>query len=173
MKKLLIGLAVGASFLAACNSKTMVTGSGVDSTVIKNKQTAMSSIDGYMKKDPAAVVKDCSADFVDYGSGGGKPMKNIDSIKIGLKSFFDAFSDFKGDDLHAYTDSNTVVITGTWSGTFTKEFMNVKPTNKSFKIFDADIFTFDKAGKISSHKSIQSDVSFLTQLGIPMPPAKK
>jgi predicted ester cyclase len=172
MKKLLIGLAVGAGFLAACNSKTTVTASaGVDSTLIKNKATALASEWAMIKKDVDGAYKDCTPDFVDYGNGEGKPMKNLDSLKASFKDFIAAFPDLKAEDVKAYADSNTVVVTGIWSGTFTKEFMKIAPTHKMYKAPDADIFTFNKDGKITSHKSIQSEATYFAQLGI-TPPKK-
>jgi len=174
MKKLLIGLAVGASFLTACNSKTAKT-SGCDSTIAvlaKNKQTALNSEEAILKKDIEGIYKDCSADFVDYGSGEGAAMAKMDSLKINMKSFLDAFPDMKVENMKAYADSNTVIVTGIWSGTFTKEFMHIPATKKMYKAPDVDIFTFNKEGKITSHRSVQSEITYLTQLGVPLPPKK-
>ncbi|MBW4889420.1 ester cyclase [Mucilaginibacter sp. HMF5004] len=177
MKKLLIGLAVVSVIFAACNGKMSVSTNGVaaDSTaamIAKNKQTAINSEMAILKKDIDGIYKDCSADFVDYGSEEYKPMTKIDSLKINMKQFLDAFPDMKVENMKAFADSNTVVITGTWSGTFTKEFMKIPPTKKTYKLPDADIFTFNKEGKITSHRSIQSEIAYLTQLGVPLPPKK-
>ena len=88
-------------------------------------------------------------------------------MKIDMKNFMFAFPDFKVEDLVAYADSSSVVVLGNWSGTFRGEYMNMSPTNKSYKSPDADIYTFNKDGKITSHKSIQSDATFTSQLSIP------
>jgi predicted ester cyclase len=176
MKKTILGAAVVVLFLSACNQKTETTVKTVDSAAMlleRNKQVALNSDIAFNKHDVEASIKDYSADFVEYGSGTGKPMKNLDSIKTGAKDFLTAFPDFKGEDLQAFASGDTVVITGTWSGTFKSEFMKIKPTGKVFKAPDADIFTFNKEGKITSHKNIQSNATFFYQLDIPMPPKKK
>lgn len=176
MKKIIFCVAVAAFYLSACNQKTEIVTKTVDSTASmseRNKQVALNSNNAFNKHDVEASVKDYAADFVEYGNGEGKAMKNIDSIKTGLKDFFTAFPDFKGDDFHAVASGDTVIITGIWSGTFKSEFMKIKPTGKSFKAPDADIFTFNKEGKITSHHNIQSNATFFAQLGIPMPAKKK
>jgi predicted ester cyclase len=169
MRKLTLGMAAAACIFAACKAPA---GDAGPSAMDKNKQTAMAAEAGFNTHSADAVFKDCAADFADYGNGDGKPMKNIDSMKTGMKSFFTAFPDFKGENLVAYADSNTVVVTGTWSGTFKSDFMKMKATGKTYKAMDADIYAFNKDGKITSHKSIQSDATFFYQLGLPMPPKK-
>jgi predicted ester cyclase len=176
MKKLILCMAIASCFLAACNNKASVTTGGSDSTAAylkMIKHVALSSDSAMTKRDGDAAVKDYAAGFTEYGNGESKPVTNMDTIKAGNKSFFEAFPDFTGENMKAVADDSTVIITGTWSGTFTKEYMKIKPTNKAFKVVDDDIFTFNKAGKITSHKSIQSLATFFTQLGIPMPPKKK
>lgn len=175
MKKIIFSAAIVALFLSACNQKAETTVKTVDSTTTllgRNKQTALNSNLAFNSHDIEAAVKDYAADFVEYGSGSGKPMKSLDSIKMNLKSFFEAFPDFKGDQFHAFASGDTVIITGLWTGTFKKEYMKIKPTDKSFKAPDVDIFVFNKEGKIASHSNIQSEATFFYQLGIPMPPKK-
>lgn len=172
MKKILFGAATAALFLSACNKSGTTTATAIDSTAIKNKAVAMNANLAFAKKDMTAAFKDYSADFVEYGNGAGKPIKNIDTIKAHTQQFIDAFPDFKADSLNAVAEGDSVLITGIWSGTFKKAFMGIKPTQKSFKVKDVDIFTFNKEGKINSHTSIQSDYTFFGQLGIPIP-AKK
>jgi len=41
----------------------------------------------------------------------------------------------------------------------------MKPTGKSFKVMDADIFIFNKQGKITAHKSIQSIGTYIGPAG--------
>ena len=171
MKKLLIGLAIGSCFLAACTSKTTST-SGTDSTLIKNKATAMKTDKAFLAGDVDGVYKDCDTNYVEYGSGEMKPIKNLDTLKAGLKAFYASYTNLKGENLHAYADSNTVIITGDWSSTFSKDYMKRKATQKTTKLFDADIFTFNPNGKIASHKAIQSNIAYLYYEGSPLPPLK-
>lgn len=177
MKKLIIGIASASCLLMACNNKSSTTATGTDSTTSnsnKIKQIALNSDLAFNNKDAEAVYKDCSSDFVDYGTAGeSKPMKNIDSMKTNLKQLFVAFPDFKVENLYAIAQGDTVMVLGDWSGTFKSEYMKIKPTGKSFKLTDVDVYTFNKDGKINSHKSIQSETKILYQLGIPMPPPKK
>jgi len=156
MKKLIIGMAASTLFLVACNNKAAVNTTGNDSVALylkKIKQEALSADSAYAKKDISALFKDCASGFIDYGNGDSKPITNMDTLKAISKSFFEAFPDFKGENLQAVAEDSTVIVTGEWSGTFKKAFMKMKPTNGVYKTFDADIFTFNKAGKITSHKS--------------------
>ena len=174
MKKLILATAIAGLFLASCSNKATTTGSAADSTAIylkKITQVAMTSDSAFGKKDAATAMKDYAANFVEYGSD-GKAITNLDTLKKGAASFFDAFPDFSASKLHATSADSTVVIIGEWSGTFKKEYMKIKPTNKSFKVWDADIFTFNKAGKITTHKSVQSEATFFSQLDITMPKKK-
>jgi predicted ester cyclase len=171
MKKNIISAAVACLFFAACNSNSSTMAKGSDSnsaTLTKNKQTALNNIHAYVKKDLDGAFKDYTTDFVDYGNGEMRPMKNQDSMKMDLKNFFVAFPDYKAENLKAVAEGNTVIVTADWSGTFKNEYNKVKPTGKSFKAKDADIFTFNDAGKITSHKTIQSITAIFYQLGIPM-----
>jgi predicted ester cyclase len=174
MRKIITGMAVivSACLLFACESKTSSAINGSDSTATitaRNKQIALNTEEAFNKKDLEGIYKDCSPDFVDYGNGEYKPMRNLDSMKINMKSFLAAFPDLKGEDFQATAQGDTVIVTGKWSGTFKNEFMGMKPTQKSFKTTDADIFSFDKDGKITSRRSIQSEAAYFSQLGIPMP----
>ena len=46
----------------------------------------------------------------------------------------------------------------------TGEFMGMKPTGKSFKLKDVDLFTFNDAGKITEHRSVQSSQTYINQV---------
>jgi predicted ester cyclase len=176
MKKIITCVAMAALFLAACNNKSTSTASTADSAMMKvekNKEAALNANNAFIKGDIEGSFKDYSKDFVDYGDGSTKPMKNIDSMKMNNKAFLAAFPDLKVENMHAVGSGDTVIVTGTWSGTFKKELMKIKPTGKSYKAVDADIFIFNKDGKIISHANIQSLATYFYQLGIPMPPKKK
>ena len=54
------------------------------------------------------------------------------------------------------------------SGTFKAELMGMKPTGKSFKVKDVDIYTFNDDGKITEHRSVQSMATMLSQVGAKM-----
>src|ERR1700761_598275 len=175
MKKIISGLAIAACFLASCASKTTSVANSGDSTATilkRNTDAAMNSEMAFSNRNVDSAFKDYAKGFIEYGNSGSKPMKNVDSMKINTKLLFAAFPDFKGTNLHATAQDSTVIVVGDWSGTFKGEYMKIKPTNKSFKVTDADIFTFNSAGKITSHRSIQSDITFLHQLDITLPKKK-
>jgi predicted ester cyclase len=179
MRKLLTFLALAA--LAACifpsckNTGSGTSPSGSDSTAAvmkKNIQTALTADSVLMKHDIDGYFKLCAQGYTELGTMGDKPEKNIDSIKAEMKTFFGAYPDFKGEDLKAYTGTDDVLVTGTFSGTFKNPFMKMKPTGKAFKVFDADIYTFDKDGKITSHKSIVPSSIYMSQAGVVLPDKK-
>lgn len=176
MKRIITCAAIAALFLVACKNKSATTAPTGDSTATRmehNKQAALNFDLAFTKGDVDGSFKDCATDFVDYGNGAMKPMKNIDSMKMDGKQFLAAFPDFKADDMHAVASGDTVVVTGVWSGTFKKDYRKMKATGKSFKMPDADIFVFNKDGKIASHANVQSYIYALYQLDVPMPPKKK
>jgi hypothetical protein len=178
MKKLIIitipAVICAACLLSGCAGKMGAT-SGTDSTAMmaqKNKKTAMAAQMAFVNHQTDSLFKDCAADFVDYGDGSMKPMKGVDSAKVGLKMFMAGFPDASETDMVAFAQGDSVIITGTYTGTFKGAMGPVKPTGKSFKVADADIFTFDKQGKVTSHRSIQSANTYLAAVGASMPPGK-
>jgi predicted ester cyclase len=175
MKRMLVFLFV-ATALVSCggNGNSGSSNSAVDSTALaraakdsmleKNKATAMASITALLSGKTDDGFKDCSTDYVDYGDGSGPAIKGADSAKAGFKMYIAAFPDLKGENLLAIADGNHVAIFGDWSGTFKGEFMGMKPTGKSFKLKDVDLFTFNDAGKITEHRSVQSSQTYFTQV---------
>ena len=176
MKKTIIGAAIAALFLQACsNNSSTGTTTGTDSVSIKlniNKTVALASIEGFNKHDVDAIYKDCAPDFKDLGNGSMPPISNMDSLKANMKGFLEAMPDFKAENISAVASGDTVVVTADWSGTFKKEYMGMKATNKSFKAPDADVYFFNKDGKVVSHRSIQGEATYFHQLGIPLSEAK-
>jgi len=175
MRTLITGIAIAALFLASCKSNSGSSAAGSDSTAAalkRNKQTALNSEMALSKGDIEGVMKDWAPDFVDLGHGGSPPEANKDSIKAAIKTFFAQFPDFTGKNFVAVADSNLVIVTCTWSGTFKNPHGTMKQNGKSFKMPEADIFTFNKEGKIKSRRSIQSDATLAYQLG-DLVPAKK
>jgi len=179
MKKLLTFFAIAvltACIFPTCKSNGSGTSSnGSDSTsavMKKNVQTALNADSLITKHDMDGYLKLCAPDYTDYGAMGDKPVKNIDTMKSEMKIFFGAYPDFKAEDLKAYASNDAVVVTGTFSGTFKNPYLKMKPTGKGFKIFDADIYTFDKDGKITSHKSIVPGSIYMSQAGVVLPDKK-
>ena len=184
MKKVILFLMATSLFVAACNSdkkeetdkkETMSSDnkdamSSASSKAEKNKQTALASVMGVNAHDVDAMLKDATADGVDYGDGSMPPMKGIDTIRAAIKGWMSAFPDVKGENVEAFSnaDGSKVIVVGVWSATFKNDFMGMKATNKSYKIWDGDLFTFNDEGKITSHRSIQSGMTPMMQVGAKM-----
>jgi predicted ester cyclase len=184
MKKTFLILAA-MGLLTACNNSgssadtkkdtsstsNMSTMSSTESKADRNRQTALASVQAANAHDANGVLKDASTDIVDYGDGSGKPAKNIDSLKAGISEWLKAFPDVKGDNLEAFSnaDGSKVIVVGEWTGTFKGDLMGMKPTGKSFKYWDGDLFTFNDDGKITSHRGIQSFMTTMNQVGAKMP----
>jgi predicted ester cyclase len=180
MKKVIFSLLATSLLIVACNSdkKTETTNnkdsmsSATESKAEKNKRTALASVMAINSHDVDVVLKDAAPDGMDLGDGSMPPVKGIDSIKAGMKNFFAAFPDLKGEDFEALSnaDGSKVIVLAKWSGTFKNDFMGMKATGKSYaKINDADIFTFDENGKITSHANVQSNMTYMNAVAAMMP----
>ena len=178
MKPSFIIISVLSCIVSACNSNTS-TEPKTDTTATtmnapktdmaeKNKETALAVQQSVNNHDADAVMKYAAPDMVDYGDGNTPPAKGIDSCKKFLQGFFTAFPDIKGENLMAIAEGNHVAVFGDWSGTFKGEMMGMKPTGKSFKVKDVDLFTFNDEGKITEHRSVQSNETMMMQVGASM-----
>jgi steroid delta-isomerase-like uncharacterized protein len=190
MKKAFLLLAVSTVLMVACNDtgKTAATGDKMtsDSTATstggsaadkkeqkeeRNKKIIMASMDAMAAHNVNDMLKDAAPDCVDYGDGSMRPVKGKDSIAKMLTEYVAAFPDVKGDNLKYVADGDWVMAWGDWSGTFKNAFMGMKPTNKTFKYKDVDIFKLNDDGKIVEHHNIQSGATMMMQLGA-QPPRK-
>jgi len=166
-------MAVAAGFLAGCKGTGATVSVTTDSASMqteKNRVTALNAVQSFGDQKPDAIFVNCATDFIDYGSGEDKPMKNIDSIKAGMKQYFAAFPDLKLTNLTSFAHGDSALVYCTMSGTFKSDFMGMKANGKSFKFDDVDVFTFSKDGKITTHRSVQQSATSMAQLGIKMPP---
>jgi predicted ester cyclase len=183
MKQLFIIITALSCTTIACNSnsstepKTDTTATDTKVTTMnasktdmaeKNKETALAALQSVNSQNKDGVFKDAVPDVVDYGDGSTPPAKGIDSCKAFLQGFLTAFPDYKGENLMALAEGNHVAVFGDWSGTFKGELMGMKPTGKSFKVKDVDLFTFNDEGKITEHHSVQSLETMMMQLGAKM-----
>ena len=179
MKRIFIAISIVSLLFLACNSNKTDTPNGTASSSKgmnlkqdmeeRNKETAMASAKGFNDHNTDEVLKNVTADFVDYGDGSMPPIKGSDSAKAFIKMFMASFPDFKVENLMALADGDHVAVIGDWSGTFKKDFMGMKASSKQIKYKDVDIFTFNSEGKITEHRSIQSLDNVFRQLGASMP----
>jgi len=178
MKRLLIAVTVVVCVTACNNNPSASTNAATDSSATmtsskndmleKNKENALASVKSFNDHNLDEAFKDVTTDAVDYGDGSMPPVKGLDSIKAGAQMFLKAFPDVKGENLTAIAEGNQVAVFGDWSGTFKGEMMGMKPTNKSYKVKDVDLFTFNNDGKITEHRSVQSMQTMMMQVGAKM-----
>ena len=178
MKQLLVlsGLAV---LIISCNNTNtspgsngmdslMAAQSAKDSILEKNKATALASVQAFTLSTVDQALKSAAPDAVDYGDGTMKPVKGLDSIKSMVKVFLNAFPDYKGENFMVIGEGDHVAVFGDYSGTFKNPMMGMKPTGKSFKLRDVDLFTFNNAGQIIEHRSVQSGKTLMEMVGAKM-----
>ena len=178
MKQLLVltGLAV---LIISCNNTNsspgsngmdslMAAQSAKDSILQKNKATALASVQAFTLATLDQALKSAAPDVVDYGDGSMKPVKGLDSIKSMLKEFLNAFPDYKGENFFVIGDGDHVAVFADYSGTFKNPMMGMKPTGKSFKLRDVDLFTFNSAGQVIEHRSVQSGKTLMDMVGAKM-----
>ncbi|MFI5154138.1 MAG: ester cyclase [Chitinophagales bacterium] len=172
MKQLLVFIA-GLACICSCNtaSEPATTTNTVDSAAMakeamlaKNKATALASVQGFNSHNVDDILKDAAAIVTDYGDGSGKSMSNMDSLRANLKAFITAFPDLKVETSVVLAEGNHVAIFEEWSGTFKADIMGMKATGKSFKLKDVDLLTFNDAGKITEHRSVQSNQTLFSQV---------
>jgi predicted ester cyclase len=169
-----------AVIVASCKNNN---GSSASSSVSDSTMSAVSPADSMTQKNKAVIIADFQAlndgnidaafngtapDAVDYGDGTMPPVKSLDSMKAGMKMFMGAFPDDKNSIFLVMADSNHVAVFANWTGTFKNSFMGIKATNKSYKISDVDIFTFNDAGQIISHRNITTNQAIFDQVGAKM-----
>jgi predicted ester cyclase len=171
MKQLPAFLFISILFLSCNNVEQPVVTNTVDSAAMtketmlnKNKAAALGFLHAINDKNLDAMVKDFAVDYVDYHDGNETPSKGLDTLKIDLKNFVTAFPDVRADSLVAVAEGNQVAIFGVWSGTFKANLGKLKATGKSFKVKDADLFTFNDAGKIIEHRAVQSGEALMSQV---------
>ena len=175
MKRLLLISSIVILFIACENKNGNASADGPDKADSSKAEKVESKEDRNKKivKDAMAALNDhniekmvgfLADDVVDYGDGTGRSVKGKDSISANMTGFFNSFPDFKASELRYFADGDHVVVLGEYSGTFKKDYMKMKATNKSFKYPDADVFTLNNDGKISSHRYIQPDATFMGQI---------
>jgi predicted ester cyclase len=178
MKQVLffIGIAV---IITSCNQNSssatmnsmdslMAANSAKDSVLEKNKATALASVQAFGSGKIDDAFKEVTPDAVDYGDGMMAPVKGLDSIKNMVRGFLAAFPDYKGENFLVIGDGNHVAVFADYTGTFKNPIMGIKPTGKSFKVKDVDLFTFNDAGKITEHRSVQSGKTIMEMVGAKM-----
>lgn len=102
---------------------------------------------------------------VDHQAPPGIP-PGPDGIIQGLKMFTSAFPDMKIEPIHTAADGDIVIVYSKWTGTHRGEFLGNAPTNRSFSVFESDIFRLNDVRQVVEHWSVQDMCAILNQLGI-------
>jgi predicted ester cyclase len=134
----------------------------------RNKEVIMASMEGINSHNADAVLKYAAPNSIDYGDGSDKPCSNVDSIKMMMTSWMNAFPDVKAEKLTYVADGDMVMVYGWWSGTFKKDFMGMKATNKPYKMYDVDIFKMTDDGKVLEHRNTVPFSVMMEQVGAKM-----
>ncbi len=175
MKRLLIISSI-VLFFIACNTETgnnttdapekadSSKAEKVESKEDRNKKIIKDAMSALNDHDFDKLTSLMTEDAVDYGDGSGHVMKSRDSIYAGMKTYFNAFPDFKASDAQYFADGDKVVVIAEYSGTFKNDLGKLKATGKTFKFSDADIFTLNDEGKITSHRFIQPESTMMQQV---------
>lgn len=169
MKTLWIVVFTAITFTACTSSTASSSDDTQKAKEERNKRTALASVGAFEKGNIDSVFKDVAPDAIDYGEGSSTPVKGVDSVKLGLKAWMAAVPNYKGSDFLAVAEGDYVMVYGQWSGTWSKDFLGMKPTGRSFSINDVDIFKFNEEGKIIERRSVQSNKEAARQLGMDMP----
>lgn len=162
--------AVVLAVLSACSSpsddkNSIENAMPTISAAINNEQTAMLSIQAFNSQNVDEILKNWDSSAVDDGDGTGRPIVGIDSIRYVYSMVLKAIPTIKVDSLKTLTDNGEhIIVTGQWSGTFKTDSVRSKETK--FGFWNGDFFTFNERGKIIRHKSIQSHLATLAQLGL-------
>jgi len=133
---------------------------------LQNEQTAMLSIQAFNSHNVNEILKNWDSLAVDEGDGTWHPIVGIDSIKYIYSMVLKRIPNIKVDSLKTLTDNGEhVIVTGQWSGSFKNDSLKGTDTTK-ITFWNGDFFTFNERGKIVKHKSIQSNLAKLAQLGL-------
>jgi predicted ester cyclase len=129
-------------------------------------------MEGLKNRNVDQMLKDAAPDAVDYNDGSMPPVKNLDTLKAGIKAWMEAVPDYKMENVEYYADGNKVLVYYESSGTWKGDFMGMKATGKSFsKVKDVEIFTLNDEGKVTEHRSVQDMGAIWARLGAPIPAA--
>jgi hypothetical protein len=132
---------------------------------LRNQQAAMLSIQAYSSHNVNEILKYWDSSGVDYGDGSGRAVKGMDSLKYLFTFLFRVLRNIRVDSIKTLSDNGEhVIVTGIWSGSVRNDSLGIPETK--FNYWNGDFFTFNEAGKIVEHKSIQSHLGILAQMGL-------
>jgi len=100
----------------------------------------------------------------------GAPVSFADMEPL-IKTFYTSFPDYKHemDDLFAADDK--VIARVSYSATFAKKFMDIKPNGAKFSYKGIQIFQFAN-NKVSNFWAVEDELGMMAQLGMELKPKK-
>lgn len=163
---------------ASCNNPVSTTHDGKDSSATDTSSTSpkdrIAVVKAYYetlfhKHDTAALADVYANGYTEYNTGESpaKTYATPDSLIIGVKRLLHLTPDITtSNESYFAGDSGKVVVIATFTGKWTGDIPGEqKATGKAYKFNDADIYTVNADGKLTSHKSIYPDIAFFDQIG--------
>jgi len=100
----------------------------------------------------------------------GSPISFADMEPL-IKTFYTSFPDYKHEIQDLVAADDKVVASLSFSGTFAKKFMEIKPNGATFSYKGIHIFQFAN-NKVSNFWGVEDELGMMTQLGMELKPKK-
>lgn len=100
----------------------------------------------------------------------GSPISFADMEPL-IKTFYTSFPDYKHEIQDFIAADDKVVAKLSYSGTFAKKFMDIKPNGAKFSYKGIHIFQFAN-NKVSNFWGVEDELGMMTQLGMELRPKK-
>lgn len=131
----------------------------------ENKALAARIIEEFINKNNPAVADEIFAvDFVNHN-----PQYGVTPDREGLKQMiallYKGFPDFHLAIEDMIAEKNKVVVCMRTSGTFSGDFLGLKPTNKSFSTYQISILRFERR-KVKERWNVNDQLDSMRQLGL-------
>jgi len=127
----------------------------------RNTKTALGYLAALSRHDSAYAINFLSNDYILYDLA-GTPYDSGHALNHPATTwFYDAFPNFKLENISTESNGNIVTLQNRLTGTFTGRIGTQKPSGKSFACSETQIFGFDRAGQISSIRTTASDCNDL------------
>jgi predicted ester cyclase len=125
----------------------------------------------FPRGDVAALAEIVHPNFVDHDGPPGAP-QGLDGMAWSMGMLQAAFSDRRWEIHQAIAEDDTVVLSCTFHGRHTGQFMGLAPTSRSFVFRQVHIVRFQD-GMAIEHWAVPDDLDLARQLdAIPRPPSQ-
>jgi predicted ester cyclase len=125
----------------------------------------------FPRGDVAALAEVIHPNFVDHDGSPGAP-PGLDGMVWSMRVLQAAFSDRRWEIHQVIAEDDTVVLSCTFHGRHTGQFMGLAPTSRSVAFRQVHIIRFQD-GLVIEHWGVPDDLDLARQLGpIPGPPSQ-